>query len=52
VNWNFLKQALRLKDFNPTWCDWIRAFCGNVGFKVIVRKWATTSKPRKDLGKR
>jgi hypothetical protein len=23
INWSFLQQALRMKDFTPQWCKWI-----------------------------
>jgi hypothetical protein len=26
VNWNFLQQALRMKGFNPKWCEWIKKY--------------------------
>ena len=36
VNWNFLQQALRLKSFHPTWCEWIKMVVqeGSVGIKT------------------
>jgi hypothetical protein len=24
VKWPFLQQALRMKDFHPKWCEWIK----------------------------
>jgi exonuclease III len=36
VNWDFLQQAMRLKGFNPVWCNWIQQFIekGSVGIRV------------------
>lgn len=36
VNWNFLKQALRMKGFHTKWIDWIDQFISKdcVGVKV------------------
>jgi hypothetical protein len=36
VNWSFLQQALRMKGFDPTWCNWIEDFTrkGSVGIRV------------------
>jgi hypothetical protein len=36
IKWSFLQQALRMKGFDPKWCDWIRNFVekGSVGIKV------------------
>jgi hypothetical protein len=36
VKWSFLQQALRMKGFDPNWCDWIRNFVekGSIGTKV------------------
>ncbi|WVZ62463.1 hypothetical protein U9M48_012212 [Paspalum notatum var. saurae] len=36
VNWDFLRQTLRMKGFNPLWCKWVESFVqgGNVGIKV------------------
>ena len=36
VKWPFLQQVLRLKGFDPKWCDWIQEFTkkGSVGVKV------------------
>ncbi|WVZ62837.1 hypothetical protein U9M48_012536 [Paspalum notatum var. saurae] len=36
VQWDFLQQSIRMKDFSPMWCSWVHA-CeqrGNVGIKV------------------
>jgi hypothetical protein len=27
VNRNFLQQTLRMKGFDPIWCDWVKFFC-------------------------
>jgi hypothetical protein len=36
INWSFLQQALRMKGFDPTWCNWIEDFTrkGSVGIRV------------------
>jgi hypothetical protein len=36
VNWSFLQQALRMKGFDPKWCEWIQNFIakGSVGIRV------------------
>lgn len=36
VNWSFLQQTLRMKDFSEQWCQWINQFVskGSVGIKV------------------
>ena len=36
VNWSFIQQALRMKGFDPKWCDWVGRFVqgGSVGIKV------------------
>ena len=36
VNWSFLQQALRMKGFHPTWCEWIKKITsrGSVGIRV------------------
>lgn len=36
VNWSFLQQTLRMKGFDPKWCDWIQRFIEkeSVGIKV------------------
>ena len=26
VNWAFLQQALRMKGFDPKWCEWVSRF--------------------------
>ena len=26
VKWSFLQQALRMKGFDPKWCDWVGRF--------------------------
>jgi hypothetical protein len=33
VNWSLLQQALRMKGFLPSWCDWVGRFVqgGSVG---------------------
>jgi hypothetical protein len=35
LNWNFIQQTLRMKDFSPTWCQWVASFMkgGHVGIK-------------------
>jgi hypothetical protein len=36
VKWPFLQQAMRMKGFDPKWCEWINNFIskGSVGIKV------------------
>jgi hypothetical protein len=36
VKWDFLQQVLRMKGFDPTWCQWINQYVskGSVGIKV------------------
>ena len=36
VKWDFLQQTLRMKGFDPKWCEWVKFFIegGNVGIKV------------------
>ena len=36
VNWNFLQQTLRMKGFDPKWCDWVARFVqgGSIGIRV------------------
>ena len=36
VKWDFLQQTLRMKGFDPKWCEWVKCFVegGNVGIKV------------------
>jgi len=35
VKWNFLQQSLRMKGFDPKWCEWVKFFVGgNLGIKV------------------
>jgi hypothetical protein len=36
VKWDFLQQALRMKEFSPIWCNWVQGFVqgGNAGMKV------------------
>jgi hypothetical protein len=36
VDWEFLQQALRMKGFDPKWCQWIHNFVsrGSVGIRV------------------
>ena len=36
VKWSFLQQVLRMKGFDPKWCDWVRTFVqgGSVGIRV------------------
>ena len=36
VQWPFLQQVLRMKGFDPKWCEWIEQFVsrGSVGIKV------------------
>ena len=38
VNWAFLQQALRMKGFDPKWCEWVsRFFRGEVyGFVLMM----------------
>jgi hypothetical protein len=36
VKWDFLKQSLQMKGFDPKWCKWIQEFNshGIVGIRV------------------
>jgi hypothetical protein len=36
VNWSFLQQTLRMKGFDPKWCEWVQRFIekGSVGINV------------------
>jgi hypothetical protein len=36
VRWSFLQQVLRMKGFDPKWCQWINNFIekGSVGIRV------------------
>jgi hypothetical protein len=36
VNWDFLQQVLRMKGFEPMWCEWVARFVqgGSVGIRV------------------
>jgi hypothetical protein len=36
VNWSFLQQALRMKGFDLTWCNWIENYIqkGSMGIQV------------------
>jgi hypothetical protein len=36
VNWNFLQQAMRMKGFDPIWCQWVQRYIekGSVGIRV------------------
>jgi hypothetical protein len=36
VNWSFLQQAMRMKGFDPKWCDWVQKYIekGSVGIRV------------------
>ena len=36
VNWSFLQQAMRMKGFDPLWCQWINDYIkkGSVGIRV------------------
>jgi hypothetical protein len=36
VSWDFLQQSLRMKGFDPKWCQWIKNFIekGSVGIRV------------------
>jgi hypothetical protein len=36
INWSFVQQTLRMKDFYPTWCKWMASFMkgGHVGIKI------------------
>jgi hypothetical protein len=38
VNWSFLQQALRMKGFNPKWCEWVQQFVshGSVGIQIMT----------------
>jgi hypothetical protein len=34
INWSFVQQTLRMKDFSPKWCQWVASFVeggGHVG---------------------
>jgi hypothetical protein len=37
INWPFVQQTLRMKDFSPKLCQWVASFMkgGHVGVKVI-----------------
>jgi hypothetical protein len=36
INWSFIQQTQRMKDFSPKWCQRIRSFMegGHVGIKI------------------
>jgi hypothetical protein len=36
INWSFIQQTLRMKDFSHKWCQWVASFMegGHVGIKV------------------
>ena len=36
VNWAFMQQAMRMKGFDPKWCDWVQRYVekGSVGIRV------------------
>jgi hypothetical protein len=36
VKWLFLQQVMRMKGFDPVWCNWIKSFIqgGSVGIRV------------------
>jgi hypothetical protein len=36
VNWEFLQQTMRMKGFDPTWCQWVQRYVekGSVGIRV------------------
>jgi hypothetical protein len=36
LNWNFIQQTLRMKDFLPTWHRWVASLMegGHVGIKI------------------
>jgi hypothetical protein len=36
--WSFLQKALRMKGFNPKWCEWIRHYVekGSVGIHLMM----------------
>jgi retron-type reverse transcriptase len=36
VNWDFLQKTLRMKGFDPKWCEWIKKYIekGSVGIRV------------------
>jgi hypothetical protein len=36
VRWDFLQQALRMKDFDPKWCRWIHDFITQCSVGIIV----------------
>jgi retron-type reverse transcriptase len=40
INWTFVQQTLRIKDFSPTWRRWV----GHVGINDIVRQNFETKK--------
>jgi hypothetical protein len=48
INWSFVQQTLRMKDFSPKWCQWVASFMegGHVGtkFNDQVRKKIQTKK--------
>jgi hypothetical protein len=36
VNWDFLQQVLRMKGFDPKWCQWIQNFVSRVSVGIRV----------------
>jgi hypothetical protein len=36
INWSFVQQTLRMKDFSPTWCKWIASFMKGVHIGIKV----------------
>jgi hypothetical protein len=36
MNWSFLQQAMHMKGFDHTWCDWVQRYIekGSVGIRV------------------
>jgi hypothetical protein len=36
VNWSFLQQTLRMKDFSDRWCSWINEFVSRGGVAIKV----------------
>jgi hypothetical protein len=36
VNWDFLQQTMRMKGFDPIWCQWVQRYTekGSVGIRV------------------
>jgi hypothetical protein len=36
VNWSFLQQAMRMKDFDSKWCDWVQKYIEKVSVGIRV----------------